>query len=89
MHQLIKVVDSNWSEIADNLQLIENLYEDKSFTQREAAAYLCSKIYYHLEELDDSLSMAVNSGKYFDLDERSHFTESLVSNCIERYIEYN
>jgi hypothetical protein len=33
--------------------------------------------------------MAVNSGKYFDLDEKSHFTESLVSKCIDKYIEYN
>lgn len=46
-----------------------------------------SKIYYHLEELDESLSMALNSGPLFNLDERSHYVESLVSKCINKYIE--
>ena len=35
-----------------------------------AAAALASRVYYHLEDLHDSLRLALGAGKYFDVTSR-------------------
>jgi len=49
LKKLIKVVDSNWAEIAEYISDIEKIYEDESVIHKPLAAFLASKIYYHLE----------------------------------------
>ncbi|KAI8369483.1 armadillo-type protein [Radiomyces spectabilis] len=86
LQQLNSLVDEFWAEIADSIAKIEVLYEDTSFPQRELAALVASKVYYHLGELNDSLTFALGAGQYFDLSEKSEYVETTISKCIDKYI---
>jgi len=64
----------------------ETLYEDESFPSRELAAVVASKVFYHLEELDDSLRYALGAGPKFDVNSASEYVQTLLSKCIDEYI---
>ncbi|OAD01801.1 hypothetical protein MUCCIDRAFT_187029 [Mucor lusitanicus CBS 277.49] len=86
LQQLNTLVDEFWAEISDSIAKIEILYEDASFTQRELAALVASKVYYNLGELDDSLTFALGAGQAFDLSESSEYVTTIISKCIDKYI---
>jgi hypothetical protein len=44
LKSLLKVVDTHWSEVASSISVIEAMYEDEFFAQRELAALLASKV---------------------------------------------
>ena len=66
--------------------LSETLYEDESFPSRELAAVVASKVFYHLEELDDALRYALGAGPKFDVTSGSEYVQTLLSKCIDEYI---
>jgi 26S proteasome regulatory subunit N2 len=41
---LNKVIDTHWAEVASSISVIEAMYEDEFFSQRELAALLASKV---------------------------------------------
>ncbi|KAG2231561.1 hypothetical protein INT48_002977, partial [Thamnidium elegans] len=86
LQQLNTLVDEFWAEISDSIAKIEILYEDSSFTKRELAALVASKVYYNLGELDDSLTFALGAGQSFDLSEDSEYVTTIISKCIDKYI---
>ncbi|KAG0170052.1 proteasome regulatory particle base subunit [Apophysomyces sp. BC1021] len=86
LQKLNGLVNDFWAEIADSVAKIEILYEDTDFSQRELAALVASKVYYHLGELDDSLTFALGAGQSFDLSEKSEYVETIISKCIDKYI---
>ena len=63
----------------------ETLYEDAAFKQRELAALVTSKVYYHLGAYDESLNFALGAGKNFDLNSTSEFVQTIISKCIDTY----
>eukprot|EP00933_Yihiella_yeosuensis_P014940 TRINITY_DN13181_c3_g1_i2.p1 TRINITY_DN13181_c3_g1~~TRINITY_DN13181_c3_g1_i2.p1 ORF type:complete len:1045 (+),score=290.64 TRINITY_DN13181_c3_g1_i2:25-3135(+) len=87
LEQLNQVVDQFWHEIADYLNDIETLYEDASFPGRERAALVASKVYYHLEEYEDSLRLALGAGQLFDLSHRTEYVEKIVAVAIDEYVK--
>jgi 26S proteasome regulatory subunit N2 len=50
------------------------------------AASVASKVYYYLEEYDLSLKLALESMEKFDLNERTKYVETLINQCINKYI---
>ncbi|MBE7182716.1 MAG: hypothetical protein INR71_16165, partial [Terriglobus roseus] len=62
------------------------MYEDKSFPQRELAALVASKIYYHLQEYDESMAFALGAGKLFDIDQEGEYEDTIIGRCIDTYI---
>jgi len=64
----------------------EALYEDDSFPERQLAALVLSKVYYHLEEYNDSMTFALAAGDLFKLDAPGEFEETIISKCIDQYI---
>lgn len=54
------------------------LYEDEGFPARQQAALLASKVYYHLGELQEALTCALNAGDYFDVAGHSIFVQTIV-----------
>ena len=64
----------------------EALYEDESFSHRELAALVLSKIYYQLQEYDESMVFALGAGKLFNLDNGGEYEETIVAKCIDTYI---
>lgn len=64
----------------------EALFEDDTFTHRELAALLLSKVYYQLQEYDESMVFALGAGKLFNLDHAGEYEETIVAKCIDTYI---
>ncbi|EQL32546.1 26S proteasome regulatory subunit N2 [Blastomyces dermatitidis ATCC 26199] len=79
-------VDLLWTEIADSIDQIEALYEDESFPERELAALVASKVYYHLQEYNESMVFALGAGKLLNLDHGGEFEETIISKCVDTFI---
>mmetsp|Transcript_44931 Transcript_44931/g.71754 ORF Transcript_44931/g.71754 Transcript_44931/m.71754 type:complete len:969 (+) Transcript_44931:186-3092(+) len=86
LEKLGNVLDEHWAEAADSIALIEELSEDDAFHAKELAAFVASKIFYHLEEYDDSLRLALASGSYFDVGSTGEYQVTIVGKCIDKYI---
>lgn len=86
LDQLNALVEQFWHEIATAIPKIETLYENETFKSRDLAAVVASKVFYHLEELDDALKYALGAGQLFDVAAKSEYVETLVSKCIDEYI---
>jgi 26S proteasome regulatory subunit N2 len=66
----------------------EKLYENEKFPNRQLAALIASRVYYHLNEFDDSLQFALGAGKLFDVNKKDdEYIDKIVSKCIDSYIE--
>lgn len=74
----LSVIDVFWAEISDSIQTIEQLYEDPGYPDRELAALVASKVYYHLGSYDDSLFYALGAGKKFDVTEKSEYVDTMI-----------
>eukprot|EP00640_Fibrocapsa_japonica_P006925 CAMPEP_0113934348 /NCGR_PEP_ID=MMETSP1339-20121228/1685_1 /TAXON_ID=94617 /ORGANISM="Fibrocapsa japonica" /LENGTH=167 /DNA_ID=CAMNT_0000936115 /DNA_START=41 /DNA_END=541 /DNA_ORIENTATION=- /assembly_acc=CAM_ASM_000762 len=87
LRQLHAVVDQSWPEAAAQIALLEELAEEEGFPDRELAAALASKVFFHLEEYNDALRLALGAGQYFDVDSRSEYVDTLIAKCIDEYTE--
>lgn len=81
------IVDEFWPEISEVIEKIEILHEDKAFEDHGLAALVASKVYYHLGSFDDSLIYALGAGGLFDVNARSEYVETILSKCIDFYIQ--
>lgn len=86
LNNLNVLVDLFWPEISTNISQIETLYEDEHFEQRQLAALVASKVFYHLGELNDSLAYALGAGPLFDVSENSEYVQTLIAKCVDEYI---
>ncbi|OKL56448.1 hypothetical protein UA08_08226 [Talaromyces atroroseus] len=79
-------VDVLWTDIVDAIPEIEALYEDETFPERELAALVASKVYYHLQEYNESMVFALGAGKLLNLDKGGEFEQTIISKCIDTFI---
>ncbi|KAF6257926.1 26S proteasome regulatory complex [Scenedesmus sp. NREL 46B-D3] len=84
---LNKVVHEFWFQIASYIGSVEALYEDDEFQDRELAALIASKVFYHLGELDSALTYALGAGAHFNVDEQSEYVQTLIARCLDQYFE--
>jgi 26S proteasome regulatory subunit N2 len=82
---LSELVDQFWAEIAEALPRIEELYENENFPSRELAALVTSKVFYHLESLDDAMQFALGAKELFNLFENSEYVNTITAKCIDEY----
>ncbi|KAK2738460.1 proteasome regulatory particle base subunit [Myotisia sp. PD_48] len=82
-------VDVLWTEIAGAVGQIEALSEDDTFPERELASLLASKVYYHLQEYNESMVFALGAGSRFDLESGGEFEETIISKCVDTFISIN
>lgn len=87
LQSLNKQVDQLWSEIANRIVDIEQLFEDNQFPHRQLAALLASKVYYNLGDYDAAVKYSLLAGDAFNTNERSEYVETIVSKCLESYIK--
>ncbi|XP_022093769.1 26S proteasome non-ATPase regulatory subunit 1-like [Acanthaster planci] len=85
LEKLNLLVDDFWAEIADSVEKIEMFYEDIGFPQKELAALVASKVYYHLGAFEESLTYALGAGKLFDVNSSSEYVDTTISKCIDHY----
>lgn len=62
----------------------ETLHEDESFPERGLAALVAAKIYYHLQEYNESMIFALAAGSLFDIDREGEFEDTLIGECCVR-----
>ncbi|KAK3951387.1 armadillo-type protein [Pseudoneurospora amorphoporcata] len=79
-------IDTVWTEVAGALTQIEALYEDETFPERQLAALVLAKVYFHLQAYNESMTFALAAGPLFKLDAPSEFEETIISKCIDQYI---
>ena len=65
----------------------EAMYDDEDFGNRNLAALVTSKVYFHLGEHEDALEYALNAGPMFDVWARKEYQETIAAKCIDKYIE--
>eukprot|EP01138_Halocafeteria_seosinensis_P015866 gb/GECG01016191.1/.p1 GENE.gb/GECG01016191.1/~~gb/GECG01016191.1/.p1 ORF type:complete len:1024 (+),score=120.05 gb/GECG01016191.1/:1-3072(+) len=87
LRQLSQIIDTFWAEAAAYISIIESLHEDRNFPERELAALVASKCYYHLEEYSDALRFALGAGQYFNIDDKNEYTDKIVGQSIDEYTE--
>jgi len=87
LRSLDLVADQFWAEIAGSVSAIEALCEDEAFPERELAAILAAKVFFHLGEFDDALSYALAAGSKFNVADGSDFVQTLLAKAIDQYIE--
>jgi len=89
LEKLDKHVDQFWPEIADKdtLERIEELYENPSFPQRNLAALVASKVFYHLGAQKDAMEFALGAGALFtdQLYSKSDYIDTLTAQCVDAY----
>ncbi|KAG1692304.1 26S proteasome non-ATPase regulatory subunit 1 [Nymphon striatum] len=85
LKKLNQIVDEFWAEISEAIERIEVLHEDKTFNQRDLAALVASKVYYHLGSFEDSLTFALGAGSLFDVNHNTEYVETIISKCIDYY----
>jgi hypothetical protein len=80
---------ARWFSWIFNLQYLyrEALYEDESFSERELAALLASKVFYQLQEYDESMRFALGAGKLFNLDKPGEFENTIISTFTLRCVQ--
>jgi len=72
--------------VLTNLATSEALYEDESFPERQLAALVLAKVYFHLQAYNESMTFALAAGPLFTLDAPGEFEETIISKCIDQYI---
>lgn len=87
LKKIYQVVDLHWAEICDALPTIEALSEDPNFPAADLAAAVASRCFYHLQEFNVSLRLAMSAGSYFDISEKNEYIETLLSKCIDEYTD--
>lgn len=85
LQKLNDIVDEFWPEISEAIVKVESLCEDKSFGNRDLAALLASKIYYHLGSFDDCLAYAISANNLFDINLKTEYVDTIISKCIDQY----
>ena len=86
LERLNEQIDSLWTEVAASVGEIEALYEDETFPERELAALVAAKVYYNLQEYDESMVFALGAGRLFELDKGAEFEDTIISKCVDTYI---
>ena len=86
LQKLHAVVDRFWAEVATALPLIEELSEDDAYEARDLAAFVASKVFFHLEEYDDALRLGLGAGSYFDVSKKTEYVETLVAKAFDEYV---
>lgn len=86
LRKLNEDIDSLWTEVVGSVGEVEALYEDPQFPERELAALVAAKVYYNLQEYNESMVFALGAGKLFDLDHEGEFEDTIISKCVDTYI---
>jgi len=89
---VLRVLPTRWigHETDSRLRLSEALFEDEAFPERELAALVAAKVYYQLQEYDESMGFALGAGKLFDIHHSGEFEETILgeSFCLDNRVVF-
>ena len=64
------------------------LYENEQFKDRELAALIASKVYYHLGSFDNALHYALGAGKLFSVDDSGEYVETIICKSAAALVDH-
>mmetsp|Transcript_32100 Transcript_32100/g.43961 ORF Transcript_32100/g.43961 Transcript_32100/m.43961 type:complete len:985 (-) Transcript_32100:98-3052(-) len=82
------LVHNYWADIAESLPKIVALTTDPKFPHQQEAYLLASKVYYHLNNMEDSLKCALGAGNLIDVTAsgQDEFLLTLIKHSIDTYV---
>ena len=54
---------------------------------KELAASVASKVFYYLDETEDSLRLALEAGNHFNIREETQYVRTLLNTSIDQYTQ--
>ncbi|KAK7194777.1 proteasome regulatory non-ATP-ase subunit 2 [Novymonas esmeraldas] len=90
LKRLSALMDTFWHEVSGELAYIESLAASTRLADetRRLASLVASQVYFHLGDYSRSMNQALAAGTAFDATTRSLFTDTILSRCIDTYVEY-
>ena len=90
LHKLLSTVDTLWHQVAESLPDLEALSEDMELPTelRQTAAAVASRVFFHLEEPQQALRLALQAGPaHFDVvqQQQSPYVQRLVAAALDAY----
>lgn len=90
--KLLECVDTLWHEVAESLPDLEALAEDLDLPleMRQTAAAVASRVFFHLDERQQALRLALEAGEtHFDLHQarQTPYVESLIRAAVDAYVQ--
>lgn len=85
LEQLNASIEEFWFQVSGSIALIEALYEDETFTNRELCALVLSKVFYHLGDLDEALTYALGAHDLVDVNEANDYSKTILACCVDTY----
>lgn len=86
-----RLMDEYWPEFAESefIRKVEVFHESADYPgeERQLAALVASKIYYHLNSLEQALHCALGAENILNLSERSEFVKTMLARCIDMYVQ--
>lgn len=86
LKKIAVIIDHCWHLVSEYIEIIELLFADKNFDERQIAAFIASKVYYNLEEIRLSFEYSLHAGNLFDIKEDSEYVQCLINQSIDDYI---
>lgn len=88
LNSLHAIIEDEWPQIADQIDLICSLTKDNfSPNIKRNAALLASKTFYHLGKLNEAVEYAIIAGDMFDISQRDdNFTSTIIAHVVHTYI---
>ncbi|UYV60263.1 PSMD1 [Cordylochernes scorpioides] len=88
LKKLDKIVDQFWAEISEAIEKIEVLHEDPTFSHKNLAALVASKVYYHLGSFEDSLTYALGAGELFNVSQSSEYVDTIIGKLLTTFVQF-
>lgn len=85
LEQMNERMDEVWFQLSGSISLVEALFEDEDFSHRELAALVASKVFYHLDDLDDALLYALGAQDLVDVNGSCAYSKAILSCCVDSY----
>ena len=85
LEQLNANIEEFWFQVSDSIALIEALHEDETFTHRELCALVLSKVFYHLDDLDEALMYALGAHDLVDVNGSNDYSKTILACCVDTY----
>lgn len=85
LKKLLECVDTLWHEVAETLPELEALAEDETFPARQTAAAVASRVFFHLQEPQQALRLALEAGT-LDCNGNHPYHRRLTRAALDAYI---
>lgn len=91
LQSLLAMVDTNWHEMVDSLQHLSELASTTSSVERQQAALLCSRLCFHLGQMERSVEFALKAGDLFEAavndKNNNDYVNVILAKAVDKYIE--